>query len=552
MADHFLIGGVIPNQVVLYPVVQDNRWRQSVPLTTVLREVPRPLVGNDSWVVPAALPGMGAQSAGKLVEGFSRDWYNRIHVTPNKVDVGNLTTTQVRDIKIWNAYFQPSTLVEVLESADAGTSLHQPFTAPFAFKPLQEVTYSLSVNPNGPPKVESEYLFNFSFTVLKLSVTGNRIVIWPFAPQDEVLETLEWKTDVLRAKSKEQRIALRQEPRQSFSFTHFMEPSQVTRGRAMAVGWAHRQFGVPVWPDSAYVGTVPEGAMSVQVDTTIADYRVGETALIWKSDTEFAAAGIDTVSDGTVTFKSPIPITLDGAFIMPLRYGRASMFKMEKGGNNLIRTTADFNILYNKDHSAGMGLPTLEGIEVLTHPMMKVSSFDEMIEKKVTTIDNGFGFVVVDALYSTTDQTFMVSWDFTERADQWKVRRWLHSLKGKQKTFWLPTTHNDLTLVLDATEASQQSIVVKTISYALYYTTHALRIKRKSGVTTYHKVTGGTTDGVTDTLSFAASIGTPVTVSDVESICFMHKVCLDSDRIEINHSNGTQSSIKIPVREVLE
>lgn len=550
MGANYLIPGGVVKSTARFPAVQEVGWLQQFPFPTVVRKLQSPLIASANRTIPAAIPAMAAESTGTLAEGFSRDWYNRIHVTPNKVDVGNLITTQVKDVKVWNAYFQPKTLAQVLESADAGTTLSQPTAAPFAFKPLQEVTYGLSVSPNGPPKVESEYLFDFVFTTIKLTVTGNRIVIWPFAPQEAVVESLEWKTDILRAKAREQRIALRQEPRQAFSFTHFMEPSQATRGRAMAVGWAHRQFGVPVWPDATYVGTVPEGTMSLQVDTSIADYREGETALVWKSDTEYSAVGIASVSSGTVTFKNPISTTLVGAFVMPLRYARAGMFKMEKGGNGLIRTSVDFNVLYNKDLGASIGLPTLEGLEVLTDLMFKVGSFDETIEKKVTTIDNGFGFVVADALYSNTDQTFMVSWDFTNRVDQWRVRRWLHSLKGKQKTFWLPTTHNDLTLVLDAPDASQQSIVVKSIGYALYYSDHALRIKRKSGVVTYHKVTGGTTDGVNDTLSFTAAIGTPVLRNDVESICFMHKVRLDSDRVEINHSNGTHSSIKVSVREV--
>jgi len=491
-----------------------------------------------------------AAKVGTKARTFSDDWYNRIHVTPNQLNVGNLLSLQVKDITVWNAYFTPKTLDSVTGVADAGISLVQPEEAPIAYAPLQAMIYQLRVDISGPPVVTGGFQFTFGSEVLTLTVSGNRIVVWPYIPQHGVTEALEWKTDIIRAKAGEQRIALRDAPRQTLSYRYFMNDTEVSKARAISYGWAHRIYGVPVWTECTFIGAVEEGTNSLSVDTTNCDYRVGESVVVWEAYDKYEAVSVTAVTAGSLTLDVPLNLSYSGAYVAPMRYARSSGLGLKRGPHHMIEADIDFQSTVNKDLSASMGLPQHQSIDVLTDTMHFLGAFDERVERDITVIDNGIGTVFVDALYNETRENFTVSWAFTNRADLRRVKSWLHQLKGKWKTFWLPTKSIDLELNLDASSSSL-SIDVKSINWELYYGTRAIQIVRKNGVKTFHSVTGGMTNGAVDTLSLAASVGVNTLVTDVAYISFMYLVRLDADRIEIAYEDNGYATIKIPVVEVV-
>lgn len=529
------------------PAVLDSRELLTWPYTSPgkLNALPSVSIGRSNSTVTIA----AAISPGAVANTFGADWYERIHITPSKVDVGNLMSLQVRDVIVWNAYFSSKTLNSISETADSGINLVEPSPAPVVFTPLMLMTYQLSVGPNGPPVVSGLYLFDFGFIQLPLSASGNRIVVWSIVPQHQAVEILEWKTDVMRAKAGEQRIALRNAPRQSFQYNYFMDDRQTLMAEIIAKGWAHRQFGVPVWFEAAFIGSTTSGQTTIAVDTTSADYRVGETILAWQDYENYEAANVQSMTSGVITLTIPLALNLSGVYVLPMRYARASSFTISRGPNKLTKLSADFNCTVNKDHSASIGLPTHDGLEVLIDPMMLVGSYEERVEKITNVIDNGLGTVSLDGKYDNTDHILMVSWVFNNRVDLWRIKRWLHSLKGKQKTFWLPGNSTDFELVADVA-INDNSINVKSVLYSLYMSTCSIVIEKINGSKTFHSVTGGTTNGGVDTLSFASPVATQILISDVKCISIMHKVRLDSDRVEINHEENNLSTLSVPVAEV--
>ena len=550
MPVNFLEGGAIRDTYYgINPAVQDNRWKLTFPYTTDGIQCSTFMAAAADYSIPA-IDVISETKNGVKVPGFGDDWYNRIHVTPINLDVGNLLSLQTHDITVWNAYFEPKTLDHILESGDSGMQLIQPAATPLIYSPLKSFVYQLKVGTNGPPVVSGSYLFDFSFVQITLKATGARVVIFPFMPQHGVDEALEWKTDVIRAKAKEQRIALRDAPRQSLGYTYFMNDRQVSRSRAMHYGWAQRQFGVPVWTELDYVGPLASGTDIIGVDTTKADYRVGAPALVWQDDETFEALTITAVTAGSISFDVGTKIAFDAAYVCPVRYGRsANGISYKRGANDLIEADVDFNILLNTDIGASAGLPTHAGLDVLTDVIYNLGSHDERVERNVTIIDNGMAATYADALYTTTDQHFTVSFQFKTRADLQRIRKWLHQLKGKWKAFWLPGLSPDLELVLDAA-SSASALDVKTIAYPLYYTTRTIQIVRKNGVRTFHNVLRGVTVGQTDTLSLDAAIGTAVSMANVDYISFMYKVRLDVDRVEIKHEENNFATLRFPVIEV--
>lgn len=532
------------------PAVQDNRWLISFPYNTEDKLLTSFSIGSDVTRVNDATYSASETKVGTSVEGFARDWYNRIHITPASLDVGNLMSLKNYEINVWNAFFSQKTLGSLLESADSGMLLTQPSPAPLVYNPLQIHTYNLRVDVSGPPVVSGSYLFDFGFIQITFNVFGKRVVVWPFQPQEGVEESLEWKTDVIRYKAGEQRIALRDAPRQSLSYRYFMNDEQVSIARAMAYGWAHRQFGVPVWTEWSRVGQLAEASSTISFDTTGMTLVPGESVFLWESSEKYEATVVATVSAGGVTLVVPTSQAFENAYACPLRYAKCPQgFKFKRGPNNLIQVEADFQVTINYDFSAGIGLVKHSGLDVLTDTMYYLGDYTETVIREVETFDNGIGNIYSEAKYDYSDQKLLICFSTRGKAELKRVKQWLYSLKGKQKAFWLPSRSNDLTLVSNA-DSTSQVIHVKSIGYGLYYTTRAIRIVRKNGTITYHNVTGGATNGGVDSLSFDALIGVTANVSDVATINFLHKVRLDTDRIEIKHEDAGYATIKVPVIEV--
>lgn len=374
--------------------------------------------------------------------------------------------------------------------------------------------------------------------------------IWPFMPQHGVDEALEWKTDVLRTRQGEQRVALRDAPRQSFGYTYYMNEHQVSLARALAYGQGAGYFWVPVWPEVQFVGAIAGAATSITVDTTVADYRASSVAFVWESDTTYAVVNIDTLTSGQLNLEAPSGVTFVAAYVCPLRYGRCSAgITLKRNPNKLTEIYAEFQVEDNVDLGASAGFPTLGGVDILTDTAYYLGDYQESIIQEVEVFDNETGKVSVTPRYDFTDQGFNLSLAAQDLTNRMRLRKWLHLRKGKLKPFWLISQANDLTLTSDVL-STDTHIHVVSIKYQTYYTTSAIAIKRKNGVVTYHSVLSGTTAAPIDTLTLSAVAGVAASVVDVECISFMRKVCLSADRVELRHEENKYTTVKSPAREV--
>lgn len=486
---------------------------------------------------------------GREIRAFQYDWYYRIHVTPRSIDIGNLLSLQSREVKVWNAYFVTKTLDAVQQTVDSGVSLIQPEAPPSTYLALAQKNYQVQVTVDGPPVILGEFRFDFGAEQVGLSVKGSRIVVWPYPPQHGVTEALEWNTNIMRAKAGEQRIALRDAPRQSFEFSYFMTERQASRARATMYGWGSNLYGIPVWTEATGIGALASGSSYVPANTAASDLRVGTYMLVWENDEKFEAVQIASMDAGGVTTALPTVNDFTAAFTIPMRYARSDGLSLNRGPNSLVKADSSFTVTDNFDLGASIGFPQHDGIDVMTDINYFVDSYDERVERVVDTIDNGFGNVYTKPKFDYPDETFTVTWETKSLAELWRLRKWLFGLKGKWKTFWLPSPGNDLTLVVDAS-AGDTGIEVMSIDYALFFQTRTIRIQRNNGTTTYHNITGGVTLGNVDTLSIVGSLGASTLISEVSKISFMHKVRLDTDRIEISHDMNRTAIVKVPVIEV--
>ncbi|UYA99019.1 hypothetical protein P9A54_gp34 [Xanthomonas phage vB_Xar_IVIA-DoCa10] len=512
-----------------------------------------PLQGAFATPPTVAVSAPPSFSASGRIGGFVDDLYYRVHVRPGVLELGNLLSSQTRAIEVWNAHFEGKTLEAIDAEGLDGIVLTQPEVPPTVFGALESRIYQVSISTNGAPTIDGRYVFDFGDEEPTLRITGRRVVLWPFIPQTKFRESLEWQTDLLQAYSSEQRLALRTAPRQRFLYEFQLLPQQYSRAKAISTQWAHRVYGVPVWGELTRLGQLLEGQTSLVFDATSADYRNNDIALVWQDDETFLTIETVGASATGLELKVPLGRSFDNAYVMPLRYARTlNGTEFTRRPDDVTMARLEFLVTNNIDLGASVGLPQYRGKDVLMDRSVTLSDLAEKIVRPVDQFDNGSGPITADPQRGYPDRMETLGLDALSKAEAWRYRTWLHARRGKQKGFWLPGWNRDL-LILANVDSAATSITVRPIGYPLYYGVSDIMLVLTDGSVFYNRVLSGSTDtDGNEVLSLGGGFGRSFAASEVDLVCFMRHVRLDTDSVEITHSYAGRCSSTIPVIETPE
>jgi len=501
----------------------------------------------------AILPAETLTVHGKTCS-FVDDYYNRIHINPNTLGLGNLLASQERSVEVWNAYLTPKLLSSITEEGTDSLTLVGPASPPTTFASIEARNYDLTIAIDGPPVINASYGFNFPDSeTVTLAVTGRRVVVWPFVPQTTHRETLEWKTDILKAFSKEQRLALRDAPRQMFDYTFQLDERQLTKAQGTATSWAYRVYGIGVWAEADFFGAVSSGDTAFVFDTTFKDYRAGGLVLLWESDQLFEAISVATVTDSGITLDLPTAFDYTNAHIMPLRLARTLQgiqFTRQTGPYSIAR--GSFLATDNENLGESELFDQYRERDVLTDRQVTVSQVTDRISRRVDMFDNGSGPIEVDIQDDWVNKNSIITFDTDTREQRWKVRSWLHYLRGRQKAFWLPSWNPDLHLVFDVNDLAT-SITCSPIGYELFYSTKDIMIQLYDGTRVYNRILAVTLDGDgNEVFTLDEAVGIDLVATEIEMISFMGHVRLNTDRVEFTHTYAGRCYTSMAVIETPE
>ena len=80
-------------------------------------------VGNVS--VPAQMAIVGVK-----LNSYLQDYYFRVHVRPSRIDLGNLLSSQTRQVEVWNAHLTSKLLASITRERVEGFVLSEPVATP--------------------------------------------------------------------------------------------------------------------------------------------------------------------------------------------------------------------------------------------------------------------------------------------------------------------------------------------------------------------------------------------------------------------------------------
>jgi len=381
-------------------------------------------------------------------------------------------------------------------------------------------------------------------------------LVWPFIPQMDVVESLEWRTDVIKTKRAEYRHNLRPIPRVRYHFRHILDDADYGAARELARAVGCGNVLVPDWTVGTQIPTVSVGTVTLPVDTTHATaYRQGGSALVWVSNMSYEVVEVQAIGVGTITV-SALVATRVAPWVLPLRLAWFDAeFSGERGPHFYTEADAVFLSVDTEDLSAasgGLSFPTYLGAPVVTDPIEMINGATEQNQRESEVVDPGIGALYKYPVFATPNQAASLAWTVQSASDLWALRVWLHTRKGRWKQFWSSSWNADVTVTKDIVPGDG-SIQVADIDFATKYplptdlavvgtdgTFVCLRITSVSAGPSGHEL-----------LNFQGAFsGTTWALADIAKTCKLTLSRLDSDRVEIQHLPGRQATVVVATKEV--
>ena len=498
---------------------------------------------------------------GYTVPVFDDDWFNQIILVPSRLDLGNLLSTQTREVEVASTYLTPREWQVIDNNIGAGSEISGVPTLPYTIAPFGSVVIDVSISALGPPVVDGTVDFTFDVTFVSLPVTGRRVVIFPFRPQAEIDETLEWATDILESyNGTEQRIGIREAPRQRIEYEFITTSGQQdSQMRALLFDWMARVFGVPIWfeqqplPDG-----LAAGATEIPCDTTIGDFRVGSLFMIYEDAETFEAYEIDSMTDTAITITDGLLNDYtSNAVVLPVRnaYMKSNAARGHWASGDS-RTKVEFVTLDNVDVGDTTGQTLYESKVMITDYNYMDSMLETNWERPVVIIDNVSGRIFQTSRVDRSRVKTRQRWELATMEDVWQIRQLLHAFNGSRLSFWLPTHRDDFELAT-AVGPSSTTIRVRDTFYTTYVQARRplgdIRVTLNDGTVYTRQIIGSETDSGDEVLTLSSALsGSAIQIADVARIEILMLVRITDDRAKLKHLRAGEAIVEIAVTGVKE
>jgi hypothetical protein len=493
-----------------------------------------------------------------------------MHLTPSVLKLGNLISSQTRYIELWNAYFHSVELDDVQAINADGITIVPPVGTPYTMKALEPLLYEISISTDGPPAISATIRWTVDDLVLTgdydAPITGNRVIPMPMAPDwsNAILETLEWKTDVIKSyNGEEQRARVRSKPRRGQTYSYTLLDDDASRLDNLLWGWQSRMYAVPHWTETT-LSQIDffQGQTGIPTDTDSYSYTPG--GLFFITDGErYEMQEIDSVDPGQVSLKKGLDIA----------WGRPTVI----GPANLARIGGDFNVKIDRD-TANVARSTIQFLHepVQTDPYMPSAAATDTynsseillkepnwkdglgseFESEGKILDFGLQGFATSVRSGIPDIVQEYEWFLKGRDQMLWFRQFLNRRKGKFNAFWMPSWNNDFNMI--GTTLSGSSGFQATEHYYGLLVDGAtgrnhVMVKLRNGTTIVREISAATVDvdGTTLNVVTTTTMGTTFEPEDVRLASIVGWYRLYNDKVTLKYHDRDFVSVKMSLVNVL-
>jgi len=497
---------------------------------------------------------------GEKVDSFIDDYYYRFHVVASAFNYSAILYEITEEFLLWNAFFVSADCSEIIEVEGDEFELAG-LEAPYTLNNLQYTMYSFTIPIEGTASFASSITFDFGLMGEPIVIIlGARPIILPGRFTFPVTERLVFNTEILSPHNRtEQRKAKRLGIPEDHYSTRILvrNDTEVAQFETVLHVGMKRQWPVPLWPQAArHIGILPAGSGTIAVDTRYADFHAGGLILIWESTENSEFVLIDSVGDNLITLDA---VTLKNywqdKWIIPCCLGRclqASRIKRYHGSALCDMTWRIEDVEAVTGFVAAM---TYDGYAVLTDPAILVGDSGQAShDPDIAVLDAGTGpfETVSNSDFNLVDQSH--GWRPWTKAACWWLRQFLYNIKGRQKSFLVPTFRRDIELSRDFSH-TDTSLYVRNCGFAQNMGLNDMRtylaFRPPGSDIIVRKITGS--DSVNDTEEMITINTSPgEDFKQGSYLCWVDKVRLASDEIEMRWYGRGKLSAETPLVRVTE
>jgi len=409
------------------------------------------LVGSKTSV---ARTDTHAKSAnGKLMPSFYDYFYNRIHVLPAVLDLGNVTANASVQTVLWNAYTEDRLVASDSLANDAGVEVVGE-AAPFTLTPLSFRIYEITVLQDGPATVALNLGWVVSGEAVGFSISATRIIPFFYPPnwQREVSETLEWRTTIGSSfTGEEQRQQIRSKPRREWAYSVLLNGDKGRNAYFDILGFQNKTFGLPVWTDKSFLtARADAGDTVISVSTTNKGFVAGSIVFVNTGDL-VETHEIASLTTGTITLQKPLGSAFAvGSAVYPGAVVQMPQnFTTRRLTDSVIEGQFTFaGVPQDTDPylPAGAASLTLDGYEVINRKPNYASGVDLLFDYPVEEIDYlaGISLRAISRDYPNTG--YRLRYLLDGRADIEVFRSMLGRLKGRHTPVFVNLFSDDFRL----------------------------------------------------------------------------------------------------------
>jgi hypothetical protein len=493
-------------------------------------------------------------ATGRLAHRFAEDLFDRVHVLPTALSLGNVVSELTREIAVWNAWRRlPQTLVALRLDGDAGSTLTAPGALPLALHPLQERVLTLTVGLDGPPVIDAVAALSFADGAnWSIRIDGLRLQAWTLPPDwsEPLTETLAWLTDVqIAVAGTVTRTPLREAPHRSWEFAILADRRERRWVEHALFDWTARVWALPVFVDTRRLGApLAAGAVEIPVDARGLDFAVGSLAMLWRDVASYELVEVAQIANGRVSLRAPTrrawPV---GTRLMPCRTARLTDApELRRHTDRLMSAQLRFEAAEPCDWPAALPATRYRGFPVLEHRPDETRDPSAILARRFDLLDGDVGRTQVDDASGLAWTTQSHAWRLFGRAERAAHRSLLYGLQGRAEALWLPTWTDDLEVIETIGETALTFTVAACgVSRSLRQQAgrRHLRIELVDGTVFYRAVEASTelesphpeTRERVERVRIDVALGLVVRPERVRLVSWMALVTLAGDTVELRH-----------------
>lgn len=346
-----------------------------------------------------------------------------------------------------------------------------------------------------------------------------------------VRETMQFLTDVISSHNGiEQSIPLRNSPRRGISYNIPVQAIEDPSLFNTIYGGIRVKWGIPMWTEGQFLGTVAGGLTTLPCDTVYHDLRPNSLALLWSSNTSWKVIEISSITNSSISFVTVIPL-LTNAYLLPMRVGYidGSVIRPSNGYGSTFQINFDIDDLLTTLPAAPAQF--LSNDIYYDPPIKNSGGISTSFQKEYDTIDFELGLVAR-----------RTAWVNTRYGSKYRAicdgpvesKTYLDFLKrrvGKYRRFWMPTFENNMRLKNTGTIVS--TLQVHRDSYDDYAVQRVHVVFESAGVW-YPRVLSAPSYPDGTTAQFTLDTPLNIAAAAINRISYLGLYRLDSDTAELD------------------